>query len=56
MNPPQPQQQPSRQRRARTNRKGRGHRTALDHFVRGLSYGTGLTVASLLGYWLQQML
>ncbi|WP_226652241.1 hypothetical protein [Streptomyces hydrogenans] len=26
------------------------------HFVRGLSYGTGLTLAGLLGYWIQQML
>ncbi|WP_432127487.1 hypothetical protein [Streptomyces sp. bgisy082] len=36
-------------------RRRRG-RTALRHFVRGLSYGTGLSAAGLLGYWIQQML
>ncbi|MFJ6252628.1 MULTISPECIES: hypothetical protein [unclassified Streptomyces] len=34
----------------------RRRRTVTRHFVRGLSYGTGLTLASLLGYWIQQLL
>ncbi|MFD3534187.1 hypothetical protein [Streptomyces sp. NPDC058664] len=36
-------------------RRRRGH-TAFRHFIRGLSYGTGLTLTGLLGYWIQQML
>ncbi|MFI8917163.1 hypothetical protein ACIGW4_36915 [Streptomyces sp. NPDC053513] len=36
-------------------RRGRA-RAALRHFIHGLSYGTGLTTAGLLGYWIQQML
>ncbi|WP_435207035.1 hypothetical protein [Streptomyces sp. bgisy104] len=31
-------------------------RSVARHFVRGLSYGTGLALASLLGYWVQQLL
>ncbi|MFC7979796.1 hypothetical protein ACFUT3_31745 [Streptomyces cinereoruber] len=34
----------------------RRDRAVLRHFVRGLSYGTGLTAAGLLGYWIQQIL
>ncbi|MGW5098217.1 hypothetical protein ACWEQ1_34250 [Streptomyces nodosus] len=30
-------------------------RAAAGHFVRGLAYGTGLAIASLVSYWLQQM-
>ncbi|MGW2282869.1 hypothetical protein [Streptomyces sp. NPDC001770] len=32
------------------------HLAALRHFVHGLSYGTGLTLAGLLGYWIQHLL
>lgn len=31
-------------------------RAALRHFIRGLSYGTGLTLAGLAGYWIRPML
>ncbi|MFE5514038.1 hypothetical protein ACFQ9J_26255 [Streptomyces sp. NPDC056529] len=44
--PPRPHPRPRRRR----------GRAALLHFARGLSYGTGLTAAGLLGYWIQQML
>ncbi|MDV9192293.1 hypothetical protein R6L23_29500 [Streptomyces sp. SR27] len=37
-------------------RRQRWSRTALRHFVRGLSYGTGLSITGLLGYWIQQLL
>ncbi|MFB8040256.1 hypothetical protein ACFC8F_03015 [Streptomyces hydrogenans] len=37
-------------------RRRRHSLAAMRHFVRGLSYGTGLTLAGLLGYWIQQML
>ncbi|NYV76591.1 hypothetical protein [Streptomyces sp. UH6] len=40
----------------RPRQRRRRGRAALRHFVRGLSYGTGLTAAGLLGYWIQQML
>ncbi len=30
-------------------------RAAAGDFVRGLAYGTGLAMASLVSYWLQQM-
>nr|BFD88484.1 hypothetical protein StreXyl84_78850 [Streptomyces sp. Xyl84] len=30
-------------------------RAAAGHFVRGLAYGTGLAIASLVSYWIQQM-
>ncbi|MFY4721492.1 hypothetical protein [Streptomyces sp. LaBMicrA B280] len=30
-------------------------RAAAGHFVSGLAYGTGLVIASLVNYWLQQM-
>ncbi|MFE6853772.1 hypothetical protein ACFVDH_23635 [Streptomyces sp. NPDC057674] len=33
----------------------RQHRAAAGHFVRGLSYGAGITAASLAGYWFQQL-
>ncbi|WP_329625952.1 hypothetical protein OG357_38610 (plasmid) [Streptomyces sp. NBC_01255] len=34
----------------------RRSRAALRHFVRGLSYGTGLSITGLLGYRIQQLL
>lgn len=34
----------------------RQRRAAAGHFVRGLSYGAGITAASAVGYWLQQFL
>ncbi|MFE3074237.1 hypothetical protein [Streptomyces sp. NPDC059247] len=40
----------------RNRRRRRRDHTPVRHFVRGLSYGTGLTLAGLLGYWVQQML
>ncbi|MGW3458304.1 hypothetical protein ACWDE9_01515 [Streptomyces olivaceoviridis] len=33
----------------------RAQRAVAGHFVRGLAYGTGLAIASLISYWLQQM-
>ncbi|MFH9677322.1 hypothetical protein ACH4L5_34315 [Streptomyces sp. NPDC017405] len=30
-------------------------RAATGHFIRGLAYGTGLAIASLVSYWIQQM-
>ncbi|MFS0698123.1 hypothetical protein [Streptomyces nitrosporeus] len=30
-------------------------RATTGHFIRGLSYGTGATLASIAGYWLQQL-
>ncbi|MFF4174260.1 hypothetical protein [Streptomyces sp. NPDC001744] len=33
----------------------RQRRAAAGHFVRGLSYGAGITAASAVGYWLQQL-
>lgn len=34
----------------------RQRRAAAGHFVRGLSYGAGITAASAVGYWIQQLL
>ncbi|MBL3668374.1 hypothetical protein JL475_20740 [Streptomyces sp. M2CJ-2] len=49
--PPDDQRPPSRRRPwARAQ-----HRAAAGHFVRGLAYGTGLAIASLVSYWLQQV-
>ncbi|MEU5709930.1 MULTISPECIES: hypothetical protein [Streptomyces] len=44
------QRPPSRRPWSRVQR-----RAAAGHFVRGLAYGTGLAIASLVSYWLQQM-
>ncbi|MER8237382.1 hypothetical protein [Streptomyces sp. NPDC094049] len=42
--------------RTHRSRHRRRSQSAARHFIRGLSYGSGLTVAGLLGYWIQQML
>ncbi|MFB8101116.1 hypothetical protein ACFUJ0_30540 [Streptomyces sp. NPDC057242] len=46
-NPPSTIRTPLRRRRCRSTAR---------HFMRGLSYGTGMTLAGLLGYWFQQLL
>ncbi|MFB7076447.1 hypothetical protein [Streptomyces sp. NPDC056308] len=48
-----PSDRPSRPLRGWFRRQ---RRVAAGHFVRGLAYGTGLTAAGLLGYWLQLLL
>ncbi|MFJ4910561.1 hypothetical protein ACIQCR_20285 [Streptomyces sp. NPDC093249] len=40
----------------RTRRRRRRNHTPIRHCVRGLSYGTGRTLAGLLGCWVQQIL
>ncbi|MGV9761484.1 hypothetical protein ACWDUC_37575 [Streptomyces tricolor] len=51
LTPPDDERPPSRRRPwTRAQR-----RAAVWHFVRGLAYGTGLALASLASYWLQQM-
>ncbi|MFI6416910.1 hypothetical protein ACIBG6_05700 [Streptomyces sp. NPDC050842] len=51
--PPRPGATPTRRSLLRWGRRQRG--AAAGHFVRGLSYGAGITAASAVGYWLQQM-
>ncbi|WP_314614691.1 hypothetical protein [Streptomyces stackebrandtii] len=47
---------PSHRLHCRLFRWGRRQRrSAAGHFVRGLSYGAGLTATSAVGYWLQQL-
>ncbi|MFJ2565814.1 hypothetical protein ACIO02_23140 [Streptomyces sp. NPDC087568] len=50
--PPPDDQKPPSRRRLWTRAQ---RRATAGHFVRGLAYGTGLAIASLVSYWLQQM-
>ncbi|MEU3415435.1 MULTISPECIES: hypothetical protein [unclassified Streptomyces] len=53
--PVPPGDRPSRFRRYGAWTRGQ-RRTAAAHFVRGLAYGTGATVAGLLGYGIRHLL
>ncbi|MGA5121320.1 hypothetical protein [Streptomyces pseudogriseolus] len=50
---PSDDQRPSSRRRPWTRAQ---RRAAAGHFVRGLAYGTGLAITSLVSYWIQQMM
>ncbi|MFI2415649.1 hypothetical protein [Streptomyces sp. NPDC018947] len=49
---PSDDQRPSSRRRPWSRPQ---RRAAAGHFVRGLAYGSGLAIASLVSYWIQQM-
>ncbi|MFB7031553.1 MULTISPECIES: hypothetical protein [unclassified Streptomyces] len=51
-----PAPRPCRGHRTLHPRRQRQRRIVFNHFVRGLSYGTGLALAGLFGYWVQQLL
>jgi hypothetical protein len=53
--PVPPGDRPSRFRQYGARTRGQ-RRTAAAHFVRGLAYGTGVTVAGLLGHGLRHLL
>lgn len=50
---PSDDQRPSSRRRPWTRAQ---RRAVAGHFVRGLAYGTGLAITSLVSYWIQQMM
>ncbi|MEV4430699.1 hypothetical protein ACN9M0_35615 [Streptomyces sp. R-07] len=53
---PSPRPRTTRARRGLFRWGRRQRRAAAGYFVRGLAYGSGITTASAVGYWLQQLL